>query len=549
MPSRNAESHFALLPKNQMERSKFKIEHTHKTTFNAAQLIPFFIEQDVLPGDTFSIDTSFLIRMTTPMKPTMDNCYADIYYFAVPNRLVWQHWKDFMGENRNGAWTQLTQYTVPQLTTPTGGASTGTIMDYMGIPIGIANLSFSALPFRAYTLIYNEWFRDQNLQAPLTEYTDDTNRTASNTTPELGGLPVNVFKYHDYFTSALPEPQKGSAITMPLGTTAPVIGDGKALGLTDGTSVYSGLGGSNGNGVDRLNAYTGNYGVNVGTTSTGALPSINAFGVTTDTTKSGLIADLTQATAATINALRLSFATQRILEKDARGGTRYTEVIKNHFNVTSPDARQQRPEYLGGERVPININQVLQTSSTDSTSPQGNTGAWSMTGNINKSFTKSFTEHSIIIGLICVRQDHTYQQGLERSWSRKHRLDYYWPSLAHLGEQPIYNKEIYAQGTSADDQVFGYQERWAEYRYKPSRISGELRSTYATPLDVWHYGDKYNSLPVLSSAFLQETPDYIDRTIEVAHTLQNQFIADFFVDITAVRPMPIYSVPGLIDHF
>lgn len=533
MPSRNAESHFALLPKNQMERSKFKIEHTHKTTFNAAQLIPFFVEQDVLPGDTFSIDTSFLIRMTTPMKPTMDNCYADIYYFAVPNRLVWQHWKDFMGENRNGAWTQLTQYVVPQLTTPTGGANTGTIMDYMGIPTGVAGIKFSSLPIRAYNLIYNEWFRDQNLQAPLTEYTDDTDRTADNTNPVLGGIPVNVFKYHDYFTSALPEPQKGSPISIPLGTMAPVKananGDLPNIGVMrdDNVKILTTVGMLN------TNTLYGTYN--------------NPQWLANSDTK--LIADLTNATAATINALRLSFATQRILEKDARGGTRYTEVIRNHFGVTSPDARQQRPEYLGGERVPININQVLQTSSTDSTSPQGNTGAWSMTGNVQKSFTKSFTEHSIIIGLIAVRQDHTYQQGLERGWSRRHRLDYYWPSLAHLGEQPIYNKEIFAQGTSADDQVFGYQERWAEYRYKPSRISGELRSTYATPLDVWHYGDKYNSLPVLSSAFLQETPDYIDRTIEVAHTLQNQFIADFFIDITAVRPMPIYSVPGLIDHF
>ena len=536
MPSRNAESHFALLPKNQMERSKFKIEHTHKTTFNAAKLIPFFVEQDVLPGDTFSIDTSFLIRMTTPMKPTMDNCYADIYYFAVPNRLVWQHWKDFMGENRNGAWTQLTQYVVPQLTTPTGGANTGTIMDYMGIPTGVAGIKFSALPIRAYNLIYNEWFRDQNLQAPLTEYIDDTDRTADNTNPVLGGTPVNVFKYHDYFTSALPEPQKGSRVSIPLGISAPV---------TISSQGNLGVQSSNGN-IHNLytNGTSGDY---VRAASQQTLPA----GDDNLYYYSGLkgIADLTNATAATINALRLSFATQRILEKDARGGTRYTEVIRNHFNVMSPDARQQRPEYLGGERVPININQVLQTSSTDSTSPQGNTGAWSMTGNVQKSFTKSFTEHSIIIGLICVRQDHTYQQGLERGWSRRHRLDYYWPSLAHLGEQPIYNKEIYATGTATDDQVFGYQERWAEYRYKPNRISGEFRSTYATPLDVWHYGDKYNSLPVLSSAFLQETPDYIDRTIEVAHTLQNQFLADFFIDITAVRPMPIYSVPGLIDHF
>ena len=433
---------------------------------------------------------------------------------------------------------------MPVLAPPVGVVNCGTIMDYMGIPIGVAGIKFSALPIRAYNLIYNEWFRDQNLQAPLTEYTDDTDRTADNTNPVLGGIPVNVFKYHDYFTSALPEPQKGSPVTIPLGTTAPVFNNNNptASQLSE-MKTYNLVGGV-------PTAWTANNYLRVGAGNNnvyadGSLTTV----ATSPQVYQAMSVDLTQATAATINALRLSFATQRILEKDARGGTRYTEVIKNHFGVTSPDARQQRPEYLGGERVPININQVLQTSSTDSTSPQGNTGAWSMTGNVQKSFTKSFTEHSIIIGLIAVRQDHTYQQGLERSWSRRHRLDYYWPSLAHLGEQPIYNKEIYAQGTSADDQVFGYQERWAEYRYKPSRISGELRSTYTTPLDVWHYGDKYNSLPVLSSAFLQETPDYIDRTIEVAHTLQNQFIADFFIDITAVRPMPIYSVPGLIDHF
>lgn len=538
MPSRNTESHFAMLPKNNMERSKFTIEHTHKTTFNAAKLIPFFVEQDVLPGDTFSITMSSIVRMTTPLKPVMDNCYMDTYFFFIPNRLVWEHWKEFNGENKLGAWAQETEYQIPQFTTPTGGAQTGTIMDYMGIPIGVAGLAFSKLPIRAYVLTWNEWFRDQNVTAPLTDENDDTDSEASNTLSIHGGIPLNVYKYHDYFTSALPQPQKGTEVSMPLGTTAPIIQNtqdtsnkispiwttenGAQISSTHGLQAKAGLGGT-------------------GITSGTETPGISVY--------MSLQADLTQATAATINALRLSFATQRILEKDARGGTRYTEVIRQHFGVLSPDARQQRPEYMGGKRVPINIQQVIQNSSTDTTSPLGYTGAMSITGDTEKVFTKSFTEHGIILGLLAVRQDHTYQQGLERSWSRRRRLDFYWPSMAHLGEQPIYMKELYAQGTDTDNEVFGYQERWAEYRYKPNRISGELRSTYSKPLDSWHYGDMYEDKPVLSTEFLQETDQYINRTIAVNSSLQNQFIADIYMQITAVRPMPMYSIPGLIDHF
>ncbi len=545
MPSRNAESHFSMLPRNQFERSKFQIEHTHKTTFNAGKLIPFFCEMDVLPGDTYKMTTSAVIRMSTPKYPVMDNCYADFYYFFVPNRLVWEHWKEFNGENRNGAWTNTTEYEVPTLTTPTGGALTGTLMDYFGIPIGVENVEFNALPIRAYILTWNEWFRDQNVTAPLTENIGDANATADNENPVLGGTPLSVYKYHDYFTSCLPQPQKGEAITSPLGTTAPVITSETNNTVSNWPKLYWGNP-TNGNNVAgdggticlNSDGSTRGDGQNQGG---GALGNI---------IPKNLVADLTQATAATINALRLAFATQRILEKDARGGTRYTEIVRNHFGVISPDARQQRPEYLGGKRVPINMQQVVQTSSTvQGVSAQGNTAAMSLTGDTDNSFTKSFTEHGIILGLVCIRQDHTYQQGLERGWSRKRRLDYYWPSLAHLGEQPVYMKELYARGTDADNEIFGFQERWAEYRYKPNRISGEFRSTYETPLDSWHYGDLYEDAPVLSTEFLQETAQYIDRTLTVTSELQNQFIADFYMAITAVRPMPIYSVPGLLDHF
>lgn len=539
MPSRNAESHFSMLPRNQFERSKFQIEHTHKTTFNAGKLIPFFCEMDVLPGDTYKMTTSAIIRMSTPKYPVMDNCYADFYYFFIPNRLVWEHWKEFNGENRNGAWTNSTEYEIPTLTTPIGGALTGTLMDYFGIPIGVENIEFNALPIRAYVLTWNEWFRDQNVTAPLTENTGDANATADNENPVLGGTPLSVYKYHDYFTSCLPQPQKGEAITSPLGTTAPVVGNGQAIGVkgtNTGVLVARDIGTDAG--IVK--------GVLFGTNNEN-MPNGTLYKFTNST---GLEVDLTQATASTINALRLAFATQRILEKDARGGTRYTEIVRNHFGVISPDARQQRPEYLGGKRVPINMQQVVQTSSTiEGVSAQGNTAAMSLTGDTDNSFTKSFTEHGIILGLVCIRQDHTYQQGLERGWSRKRRLDYYWPSLAHLGEQPVLMKELYARGTNADNEVFGYQERWAEYRYKPNRISGEFRSTYDRPLDSWHYGDLYEDAPVLSTEFLQETAQYIDRTLTVTSTLQNQFIADFYMAITAVRPMPIYSVPGLLDHF
>ena len=540
--NRNAESHFATLPKIDIKRSTFDRSTQLKTTFNAGKLIPIFVDE-VLPGDTFALDTSCVIRMSTPIHPVMDNCYLDLYYFFVPNRILWEHWNEFMGENTTTAWEQETEYEIPQITSPSGGWNKGTIADYLGMPIGISNISVSHLPFRAYVNIWNEWFRDQNVQDPAYLTKEDATTTGTNgstyqSDAQCGGEPLPVAKYHDYFTSALPEPQKGPAVLLPLGETAKIITNPDAANkqsfiASDSLQrpVYTNLAALNGG--ETLQLYT-------------ATDNPNKDPIVIN--KNALAADLSTATAATINQLRQAFQIQKLFEKDARGGTRYTEIIKSHFGVTSPDGRQQRPEYLGGKRIPINISQVLQTSSTDDTSPQGNTAAFSLTGDTSSSFTKSFTEHGLIIGLCCVRTEHTYQQGIERMWSRKRRFDFYWPTLANIGEQAILNKEIYAQGTTQDDEAFGYQEAWAEYRYKPSRVSGAFRSTYATPLDSWHYGDKYSSLPMLGDTFIQETQVNIDRTLAVQSSVEDQFIADFYFKNLCTRPMPLYSVPGLIDH-
>ena len=548
--NRNSENHFANVPKVKMERSTFTMNQGIRTTFNMGDLIPFYVDLDILPGDTMQYDFTAVIRQSTPIYPTMDNSYLDVYFFAVPWRLVWQRTKEFFGENKNGPWAQTTEYLIPQLTTPEGGALKGTVMDYMGIPINKAGIKFSALPVRAYTLCYNEHFRDQNLIAPITEYDDDTDRTADNILGELGGKPFKAAKFHDYFTSCLPNAQKGPAVTTPIGTSAPVIGNGKNIGLTDGTNTGSIVQGSESGSyiLGRQNYYGGNVG-ETGTGSTASFSPSVGIGLTSDGENSGLIADLSNAVAATINAQRLAFATQRILEKDARGGTRYNELILNHFGVTSPDARQQRPEYLGGKRIPITMNQVAQTSSTDSTSPQGNVSAFSLTSDHDRMFTKSFTEHTIILGLCVARQNHSYNQGLARMWSKRRRLDIYWPSLAHLGEQAVLNQEIFAQGTDTDFQTFGFQERWAEYRTKMNLNTGAFRTTYAQSLDTWHYGDHYNNLPGLNENWINETEKYLDRTLAVTSSLEDQYLMDSIVHIKATRPMPMYSVPGLIDHF
>lgn len=550
----NTNSRFAINPTSiDIQRSKFDRSSRYKTTFNAARLIPIYVDE-ALPGDTFQMDMAHVIRMSTSIHPTMDNSYLEVYAFSVPNRLVWEHWKEFNGENTTSAWEQTTEYEIPQITSPaTTGWTKGTLADYMGLPTGIPNLSVSALPFRAYALIVNEWFRDQNLQDPAYINLDETTQTGVNsdnyiTDLQNGGMPFRVAKYHDYFTSALPEPQKGPDVTIPLGKGAPVITDDRfkdtmpsyvqyGLKWMDSTNKQEVLPDS----VRHLGVSKNGLTYYSADTMTAGSNSIVPY---------NLVADLNNATSATINELRQAFAIQQLYEADARGGTRYTEIIKSHFGVTSPDARQQRPEFLGGIKTPLNVDQVLQTSGTQTsegtqTTPQGNVSGFTHAANRDGLFTKSFTEHEIIMVLAVVRTLHTYQQGINRMFSRRKRFDFYWPALANIGEQAILNKEIYAQGTAEDEEAFGYQEAWADYRYKPSQITGELRSTYAQSLDSWHYGDDYSSLPVLGATWIQETQTNIDRTLAVQSSVADQFILDCAFKLECTRPLPVYSIPGL----
>lgn len=557
--SRNAESHFAVNPTRiDMSRSRFDRSSSYKTTFNVGQIIPFYVDE-VLPGDTFSIDTSKVVRMQTLLTPVMDDIFLDTYYFFVPNRLTWSHWKQFMGENTESAWIPSVEYEVPQLTAPEGGWNIGTIADYMGIPTGVSGLSVNALPFRAYALIMNEWFRDENLSDPLNIPVTDATVQGVNTGTFVtdvakGGLPYTAAKYHDYFTSALPAPQKGPDVTIPVadaGTFQVVTRPENVSYKGSATPLRFGL-------VDSPDqVYEGQYplynrflGVNQGlgaNTSKGAAGSQDNI---------PLLAPLNLwaegsgvAQAATINQLRLAFQIQKLYERDARGGTRYIEILKSHFGVTSPDARLQRPEYLGGNRIPININQVVQSSSTDASgTPQGNTAAYSLTSDNHSDFTKSFVEHGFLIGVMVARYRHTYQQGLERFWSRKDRFDYYFPVFANIGEQAIKNKEIYAQGTVKDDEVFGYQEAWADYRYRPNRVTGEMRSSAPQSLDVWHLGDDYESLPSLSDSWIREDSKTVNRVLAVSDNVSAQLFCDIYVRNLCTRPMPLYSIPGLIDH-
>ncbi len=541
--NRNVESHFALNPTRiDLSRSTFDRSSSVKTSFNAGDIVPFFLEE-VLPGDTFNVKSSKVVRMQTLLTPMMDNVYLDTYYFFVPNRLVWKHWKEFNGENTESAWIPETTYQVPQITSPADtGWAVGTLADYFGIPTGVTNLSVNALPFRAYALIMNEWFRDQNLSDPIVVPDDDATVAGVNTGNFVsdvakGGKPYIAAKYHDYFTSCLPSPQKGPDVTIPVGQGANL----PVIAMSGGFANYADYAAAGGVPVETaIYGKDSHYKAMVSTAQgTYDFSPSNLFAI-----QSG------DATAATINQLRMAFQIQKLYERDARGGSRYIEILKSHFGVTSPDARLQRPEYLGGNRVPINVNQVVQQSGTGSGSstPQGTVVGMSQTTDSHSDFIKSFTEHGFIIGVMVARYDHTYQQGLDRMWSRKDRFDYYWPVFANIGEQAVKNKEIYAQGNAQDDEVFGYQEAWADYRYKPNRVTGEMRSAYTQSLDVWHLADDYAERPSLSDSWIREDKSNIDRVLAVTSSVSNQFFADIYVQNRATRPMPLYSIPGLIDH-
>jgi hypothetical protein len=526
---------FSQVPHADIPRSNFSRSHGYKTTFNSGYLIPFYVDE-ALPGDTFKLSVSIFARMATPIVPILDNLFMDCFFFAVPIRLLWDNWQHFNGEQENPG--DPTDFLIPQVKAPATGFDLGTIFDYFGIPTHVPNLECSALWARAYNLVWNEWFRDENLQvkAPFTKGDGPDDLVA---TPDLYQLQRRG-KRHDYFTSCLPWPQKGESISIPLGTTAPVLGNGTPTFMAGAGGASLGYGDNN----------MTNWSVAAGA---GTVPPWD---------NPALLVDLKEASAATINQLREAFAVQKIYERDARGGTRYTEILRSHFGVVSPDARLQRPEYLGGGSTPVQINPVTQTSGTPDTggTPQGNLAATGVIGSSGMGFTKAFVEHCVLIGLMMVRADLSYQQGLDRMFSRKTRWDFYWPALAHIGEQSVLNKEIYAQGpdvlnsegTPVDDQVFGYQERWAEYRYFPSKITGYFRSSGidgsgAESLDTWHLAQDFTSVPPLSPDFIVENPP-VQRVVAVKNPYP-EFLFDSYFQIQCARPMPTYSVPGKIDHF
>lgn len=525
-------THFSQVPQADIQRSTFDRSHGVKLTMDAGKLVPILIDE-VLPGDTHNLKDHIFGRLSTPIVPFMDNLYLDTHYFFVPTRLIWDNWEKFNGSQNNP--DDSTDFIVPSMTAPAGtGYAVNSIFDHFGLPVLIESFQHTSLPLRAYNLIWNEWYRDQNLQDSVPVSKDD----GPDLPAEYTLLPRG--KRKDYFTGALPFPQKGPAVNLPLGTSAPIMRNTEyPVSSTLARNV------ANGNIITTTDLLTDSNGA-VTNTPNNILAQLDPQG--------NLIADLSDATAATINSLRLAFQIQRMYERDARGGTRYVEILKAHFNVTSPDFRLQRPEYLGGNTKKIMSTAVAQTSSSDGTTPQGNLSAYATVSDSGNGFTYSATEHGYLIGIASLRADLNYQQGLNRMWSRSTRFDYYWPALSHLGEQAILNKEIYtlpdtqtdSEGTPINQLVFGYQERFAEYRYKPNEIHGSFRSQAPQPLDQWHLAQEFTSLPLLNETFIVENPP-IDRVVAVP--TEPDLLLDVWFDFKSTRPMPVYSVPGLVDHF
>lgn len=553
---RNNEAHFNQVPNLEITRSRFKRNQDVKLTFDAGKLIPFYVDE-VLPGDTFSVDQSAIIRMTTPIFPVMDNAYLDYYYFFVPNRILWEHWKEFMGEVTDEPWVQAVEYTVPTIKI-TGTSDTDklpkqdSILDYMGIPtkfVGAGkSTEINALPVRAYVKIWSEWFRDQNVDNPaLNSTTDATVDYTDNAGEDLekilqqaytGGRCLPVNRFHDYFSSSLPSPQRSAEpVTLPLSGNAKIFAYKEPELKTKQPLIFDDAIGTTIISSGRIGTIT----VNKDSESTTAQTTLDNYNGNVY-----LGTDLSTINAATINELRKAFQVQKYFEELARGGSRYREQIYSLFRTRISDKTAQIPEYLGGDRIMININQVVQTSGTTTESPQGNVAAVSVTGFGKSSFTKSFEEHGWVIGVCCVRHDHTYQQGIERMWSRKNKLDFYFPVFANLGEQAVLKKELYATAERSDEEAFGYQEAWSEYRMKPNRVCGLFRSNAAGTLDSWHYADNYNAVPALSQEWMKEGKAEIQRTLAIQD--EPQFIMDILVKNNTVRPMPLYSIPGLVDH-
>lgn len=589
MPS-NRDVNFAAAPVTlDMPRSTFNRDFTHKTTFNVGELIPFYVDE-ALPGDTFNVEVASALRLQTLIRPPFDDLYLETFFFAIPLRLVWSHTKEFFGENNDSAWIPQLSYTKPQTSPPSGGWNVGTIADYMSIPTGVDNFTVDSTYFRAYALVVNEWFRSEVVQSPVVINVGDSNTSGTNgnnyiTDLEKGGKPFIVNKFYDVFTGCTPTAQKGPAVMLPIGDDNmwPVVPGAERIPVSvlpknpsgytyptmfdtatfptsqpnqmkwysgnNGTNYFSGLNLINAQG-NLSNSFASN---SMSGTTVAAIPqnggAPQSFSNLYAISPGGL-------SGATVAELRQAFQLQKFYEREAIGGSRYTELIRSMFSVTSPDARLQRPEYLGGMRRRLNVNQIVQQSETGTT-PQGNLAAISLTTDHYDGFRKSFTEHTIILGVLCCRYKHSYSQGLNRMFTRKTRFDYYWPLMANLSNFAVKNSEIYLQGSNAidsatgepyDDEVFGYQEAWYDYRYHPSAITGEMRPSYAQSLDSWHFGDDYASMPVLSSAWLQEDKGNVDRALAVTSSVSNQLFGDFVIKNRCTRCMPLYSIPGLIDH-